>query len=116
MKLKNRVFYVAHTQGGYRINALAFMEKSKPAIAAAIHDYKERTDAPLDSILVFASADSYFLKETPIDCRLSKETEIRKLKFRCLNHKNEKSKPQVKPGLPDCFECREALIKSAFFN
>jgi len=116
MKSKNHVFYVAHTQGGYRINTLVITEKSKPTIAAAIQDYKEKTDAPLDSILVFPSADSYFLKETPIDCRLSKEIEMRRLKFRCLNHRNEQSKPQAKSGLPACFECREALITSALLN
>jgi len=104
---KKKVFFVAATIRGGVHKGIAFGSPKDSVVKIAIKACKQITDSPIDSVLVFNSADSYYLKQRPVAFTLSRQAQERRVY--CFEHRE--SPPEMKGGLPDCFECREDILQ-----
>lgn len=105
---KRRVFFTASTINGTKIQGIAFGMKNESLPVIAMRGYKLKTDSPVSIMMVFESADDYFLGKMPVKFTLSEEIQERAKAVRCFEHLDKKVR--ICNGLPDCFECREDLL------
>lgn len=105
---KRRVFFTASTVKGIKIQGIAFGMKNESHMVIGMKGYKSKTDSPITMIMVFDSADDYFMGKMPVFTKLSKEAQEMAKTIKCFEHMNQKI--AIRNGLPDCFECREHLL------
>jgi len=108
---KRRVFFAASTVNGTKIQGIAFGAKNETPLVIAMRGYKLRTDSPINIMMVFESADDYFLKKMPVVFKFTKEIQEKAKTVKCFEHLDKKI--EIRNGLPDCFECREDLLIGA---
>jgi len=105
------VFFVAATNKGHIIRDFAFGEKNESPMQIAIRGYKEITNSPMDSIMIFDSANNYYFKKAPLDFKFSPDASERAKHTRCYSHRH--NGVAIQNGLPDCMKCRDEILSSA---